>query len=517
MDNDWEYLHGGVDPGQDENLNLVQSVAVTGPEEADLEQRNNLSSSKENGESSKASQSLVDILASYPSPKGSCLTRLPSELIDLILSFLGPAELVRVSSTCKLLSSHSKSDLSWQRHVQENVPGLTLTSPYPCSTYRDLYISHDPHWFLPKYKIWFCDNFLTGKVIIARYDPRRGCIEGYRLVAERSPPTFDPWEADDQVLIHSFNPRCRLHLDQPVLQLDALPLESLTASSTKIQRGHRFCAETSMHLNDRNHRGVFSNFLLTKPVDVRPNMQLWPPPTIPARHRVRNASQEAFVGSGHKPQRREEVSDQAFRIRSWMEMVAGRNTPGFHMGEEVSTYATLDPKLYTPTGEKPFRGIWVGDYSGHGCEFLLMNQPDNEEPFDEGSVIQADDETVEEWEVRKKEERIYRGSIEAIKLTGDPNIPRGEYTFIADDISETGFVRKATEKTFRGARIVKSRGHVAARMFRDDKYIESQLIMVSHNKLAQYWVGFGHISFYERVNIDKFLSPTNDPPPTTSC
>jgi hypothetical protein len=50
-----------------------------------------------------------------------------------------------------------------------------------------------------------------------------------------------------------------------------------------------------------------------------------------------------------------------------------------------------------------------------------------------------------------------------------------------------------------------------------DKYIESQLIMVSHNTLAQYWVGFGHISFYERVNIDQFLSPLNDPPPTTSC
>lgn len=286
-------------------------------------------------------------------------------------------------------------------------------------------------------------------------------------MAERSPPTFDPWEADDQVLIHSFNPRCRLHLDQPVLQLDALPLESLTALSTKIKQGPCFCAETPMHLNERNHRGVFSNFLLTRPVEVRPNMQLWPPPTIPARHRVRNASQEDFVGSGHKPHRREDVSDQAFRIRKWMEMVAGPNTPGLHMGEAVSTYATLDPKLYTPTEEKPFRGIWVGDYSGHGCEFLLMNQPDNEEPFDEGSVIQADDETVEEWEVRKKEERIYRGSIEAIKLTGDPNIPRGEYTFIADDISATGFVRKATEKTFHGARIVKSRGHVAARNFRD--------------------------------------------------
>jgi hypothetical protein len=47
-----------------------------------------------------------------------------------------------------------------------------------------------------------------------------------------------------------------------------------------------------------------------------------------------------------------------------------------------------------------------------------------------------------------------------------------------------------------------------------DKYIESQLIMISPNKLAQYWVGFGHISFYERVNIDQFLNPANDPSPT---
>ena len=171
---------------------------------------------------------------------------LPTELIDHILTFLGPIDLVSLSSTCRLLSAHAGSDLSWQRHVQDNVPGVRLTSPSPCSTYRELYIAHDPHWFLSKYKVWFCDNFLTGKIIIARYDPRRGCIEGYRLVAERPTPTFDPWEADDEVLIHSFNPRCRLHLDQPVLQLDALPLESLATSSSNARLAHRY-AEPSMH------------------------------------------------------------------------------------------------------------------------------------------------------------------------------------------------------------------------------------------------------------------------------
>jgi hypothetical protein len=98
-----------------------------------------------------------------------------------------------------------------------------------------------------------------------------------------------------------------------------------------------------------------------------------------------------------------------------------------------------------------------------------MNQPDNEESFNEANIVQRGDETKEEWERRKWEERVYRGSIEAIKLTGDPNVPRGEYTFISDDISRAGFVRTATEVKFRGARIVKSRGHIAATMFRNGK------------------------------------------------
>jgi hypothetical protein len=413
-----------------------------------------------------ADDALTECIA--PTNSEHNLLSLPAEIIDHILSFLPPLDLAILSLTSRQLSSHAKSDLVWHRHVQENVPGVKVTSPFPCSSYRELYMCHDPHWFIPKYKIWFSDYYLTGMLVIGRYDPRRGCIEAYRLVAERAVPTFVPWEQDDEVLIHSFTPRCRLHLDQPVVHLGALSPRNFSAN----KETGRIRAETSMTIAPRSPNRIYSNLLLAKP--IRPDTdssssEVWPPRIIPARHRFLNITQRTVGVPARIPQTRAEVSNQAFRIRKWMEMSPGRLGSGVHLGEEIFTYSTLDPKLYTPTEEKPWRGIWVGDFSGHGCEFLLINQPDNETPFDEASVVQRDEETVEEWEKRKREEKLYRGCLEAIKLTGDPNVPRGEYTFIADDISSNGYLRTATEERFQGARIVKSRGHIASRMFRDGR------------------------------------------------
>lgn len=285
------------------------------------------------------------------------------------------------------------------------------------------------------------------------------------MVAERKPTEFEPWEFDDEVIIHSFEPKVQLHKDLPVVQLD-MPSKS-SSSDEEENHGRQFVPEIPMPINDRSRRGTYSNLLLARAVEERPNMALWPPEIIPAKHRVRNASQGNFRDPGHEPKSRAEISDQTFRIRRWVQMVGGQQLPGVRLAEEVTTYSTLDPALYTPTADKPYRGIWIGDYSGHGCEFLLIHQPDDEVPFDESSVVQREDETEDEFLARKREERIYRGRLEAIKLTGDPNIPRGEHTFIADDIGKDGFVRVANEAKFKGARIVKSRGHVAERLFKN--------------------------------------------------
>ncbi|KAI0410126.1 hypothetical protein F4802DRAFT_15456 [Xylaria palmicola] len=453
---------------------------------------------------------------------------LPTELVDNIYSFLTPLEFVRLSLVCRKLFEHSTNDRHWQHQVLANLPGNKIKSPYPCKTWRELFIAHSQYWFLTKHKLWFCDRSLTGQMVIARYDGRRGCIEGYQLLATRSRDGSEPWVADPSVHIHHFEPNVKLHLDKPILQFNTDSLEnlmriSLSSPDSRIRPARRFFPEHPMRYS---HGGDprFSTFGLAKPLDNGdlsrymdmgfPYGLVWPPPAIPAAHRVLGHPADFTWGPTHdlitsprwRPFSRSEVSDLTFRIRQWMEL--GPPTVGFHIGEEIVTYSTIDPFLYTPTPERPWRGIWVGDYSVHGCEFLLINQPDvDEEGYDE-PLVKLEGESEAEFHSRFLSQKVYRGRLEAIKLTGDPNVPRGEYTFLAPDLGEGGFITNAQSPPFHGARIVKSQGHIAQVGFTSDEYIESQLILISHNRLAQHWVDFGHISFFERVDIDQFLVPS---------
>lgn len=389
---------------------------------------------------------------------------------------------------------------------------MTLTTSSPCKSYRDLYIAHDPRWFLTKHKIWFCDRHLMGKMIVVRYDPRRGCIEGYQLLAVVNSAPPHQWPADGQVTIHAFEPRVRLHLDKPVLQFhvgDGVTLSAFEDLPPGADR--RFAGETPMRLDNRPDH-IFSNFSLARPLhpDVAeerlskpfPYEGAWPPPVVPALHRVSgfaSSDEDHELSLGDRPSCRGEVSDRTFRIRQWMEMIGSPAAPGAvlgqgiagimqgflplnapggllplqglnapHIGEEIITYSTLDPAVYTPTALKPWRGIWVGDYSGHGCEFLLVHQPDSEDDSatdEQLGIVREAGEPPEAWEERRRQSRIYRGRLEAIKLTGDPNVPRGEHTFIAEDLSDEGLVTTLEDPPFQGARVVKSVGHVAGTGF----------------------------------------------------
>lgn len=493
-------------------------------------------------------------------------------MIDHILSYLDPIELVSVSLVNHLLHAHAIADHLWQKIVQSNVPGVKLTTSYPCASFRELYAAHDPHWFLTKYKIWFCDGDLTGKLVIARYDERRGVIEGYQLLATTAVEESHNHSkslSEQDLVIHEFEPQMNLHLDRPVLQLRADSLENAiratsrkastpsikgllastapwttsyttiprtTSPSTPVHRNSNLAAETPMPLDGRFTNTIFSNFMLARSIPEEsvqersllpfPHGNMWPPPSIPSSER---ASAVLFMREGgdqvspqDRPTKRSEISEKSFRIRSWMEMrpaglrglplggidptslgasdwsfdsdlasvngVLGQASrpwlpnymPGMHpsvsthIGDQVTTYSTLDPELYTPTADQPWRGIWVGDYSGHGCEFLLITQT-HSTPFDEVAfdASRLMDETELEFHQRKADAKRYRGHLEAIKLTGDPNVPRGQCSFVAEDLGEKGYVTTVEEQPFKGTRVVKSKGHVAQAGFVNGKCILS--------------------------------------------
>ena len=596
----------------------------------------------------------------------SPLFNLPNELLYNILSRLLPRDLALLSATCKLLLHHASDDRLWQAIIQENVPGVDIASvPLPLSltTFRELYLTHHPHWFVPRHKIWIGSESMAGKIVIARYDPRRACIEGYQLLAVKREVPAGPAQVSaltehdlyvgdgdgDQnsqtVHVFSFDPDIHIHLDRPILTLApwmrAPAEEQPEAAGPKVSflnqdgprpsrpprrtvpsslhRGHaawasawvrpitmeigtdddmnrmarQFMYARDLSADDERRGGTFRlrqddranppaavpaelalssygsapfsheqvsalPFLILPPTTTSASCNLdyihlpygmyrvWPPPNVPtqepgssAEHRVRCVTareRTTYLRNEDYPRTIEQVSDRAFHICSWMEPLhgwsPGVNNLSLTRGAAVGTvddglndgpndgpearimaqytrmhaFATIDPFYYTPTADKPFRGIWVGDYGGHGCEFLLIHQTDGHgpqgQPADSGPQLET--ESDEAYAKRRQDSRIYRGSLEAIKLTGDPNVPRGEYSFFAADLSAGRIMKKGM---FAGARIVDSEGHVAGHGFRNDRFVESRLIIISPDQLAQFWSGSGYISYFNRVDIDLYTKP----------
>lgn len=489
---------------------------------------------------------------------------LPAELIQQIISYLEPLVLANIGQTCRVLREHSRDDQLWQPIVNQNLH-VPIDHPGPLQSFRDLYVAHHPHWFLPRNRVWFADTEPSGKLLISRYNQRTGSIEAYAVTASRGPHTLQWWEKDPNVIIHNFHPKVSLDMHQPVIRLGLdSPKTDDQPSQNPADRSYappsRYSKEVLMQTFAE--AGLYSSFMLCRMLPqgaISENTQVWPPVRFTANGRVRTESRDGFQSSGHRPSRLGEVSEHNFRLRKWVEYTGRRASPklmsfsspnglaaalgiagpyfsaessgmggmSIRMPEDITTYATLPAHTYTPTTAKPWQGIWCGDYSGHGCEFLVIRQPDKHEelPLPRGmdalrawfsgdlrrdsnesisSYISAQEDFDEDaassgqatGSKSAERERHHSaaatdrsdaptGRLEAIKITGDPNIPRGEYTFIAPDIGHGGFVRVADEEIFRGARVVRSAGHIAGRGFVAGKScLPMKIVSLAH---TDYW------------------------------
>lgn len=300
-------------------------------------------------------------------------------------------------------------------------------------------------------------------------------IEAYRVIADKGSSQLHVWGANIEVMVPSFDPTVYLWLDDPVLLLrDPNPYSPIAACQDWKAERRMTMATDAQHL--------FNSLLLCsdkKPegLDASPD-KVWPPPTIPRDNWVFRD-----FGGHVAPANQSEVSDWVFRIRRWAHFRFGLSPVVPSDNEAIFTYATLDPALYTPTREKPYQGIWVGDYSAHGCEFILFLQGDRGPSMGAKGTDTEMDEDGDEGEAIAGGV-IQKGSLEAVKLTGDPNVPRGEVTFTASDIGPRGLVRVAEDDPFKGARIVRSHGHVAGLGFRDGESTLSPAVPSSANLLT---------------------------------
>lgn len=289
------------------------------------------------------------------------LLALPSELIHHILSHLSLSDLLTVGLVNHAIYAHSLHDTLWQPFIQEQVPGHVSKSAN--LTWRELFIQHHPFWFLARRKIWFSDTPHTGKLLVARYDYRINAIEAYALVAERRQPTFQIWEHNPEAIIHTFSPRIQLDLNAPVIRLDAETYERAVGDI-----GYRLQKEFPMNVSHEmtpSTARLYSRLMLSRPwpSDITSgNTPVWPPLTLPSETRTRNdPPPSAFRQPAQKPALTSELSTSTFRIRRWMEFSRPLGV-SMRIGEDISTWATLPEECYTPTAQKPWQGIWCGDY-----------------------------------------------------------------------------------------------------------------------------------------------------------
>ena len=468
------------------------------------------------------------------------LLNLPADILDYLLAFLPPVALASISSTCRTLYALGTQERHWAAIFRRlDLPNFSAL-PSPFGSFRELYAAHHPYWHIPAQRLWFTDGGArgdpSGRLLVARYDHRLGLIEAYGLLAHADDggggaapadypaddplaalplpralyPFLGPAPAAPPVSLFPFFPRVRPFLDNPVLRLD--PAEHVVRDGQRGGRGRRsrFDELRVPTRADSVHARILPAVALPAHRVAQPTTVVWPPRTLPAAARVHRDSPSNFRDAAHRPKRAHEVCETAFRTRRWMAF----GLAVVRMGESVLTWAALPRACWTPTREYPYRGLWVGDYGPHGCELLVVLQGRGPEGAQAGGAApdpeppprrteNADPTAGDEEEGDPPGES---GHLEAVKLTGDPHVPRGERTWVAPEIGAAGTLRTADARPFHGARIVRSRGHLADWGFQNHRFEPAQLMLASHDLLLQYWETLGHVTSYRRVNIDGFLN-----------
>lgn len=440
------------------------------------------------------------------------LLHLPNELIDTIVTYLDPNDLERTSRTCRILRVICLDDKLWRQHIQEIVP-YTLPSHVPAregvarlldqklirpgnvTSWLDVWRGFHHFWFILKRRFWISDQSPGGGLVIALFDLNSLQIKGYRLLAQSSfegPPTVTFSERDAHVAITSFDPVLTRQRENFTITHPGPWTEPCSFPLGSVSYGHSDGnLPPEVRCTDRPGGNYYVHkLLLAKDLPsaaIGRNTSVWPPQSLPSANRVRNSNLGPLVGmtrgyqpdyesKGYRPENFSERSLDAFRMSNPPRSISigyGRYVGVTPSGGE--TFAAIHPSVLEPTAQKPLQGIWIGDYNGHGNEFVLFLQPELTDtsyftmPEHAQEVL---DELDEQYEYDAEADPIpaspYKGRLVGIKLSGDRNVPRSENTFIVPNLGDV--IRIAHERPFRNGQVVRALAHTAHDMFTNGQY-----------------------------------------------
>jgi hypothetical protein len=358
--------------------------------------------------------------------------RLPDTILTCIISYLDdPQSLARAASVSRQFREIAYSDELWKTFVNSCLP-TPIESCKPAPSFRRLFIAFHPYWFIPKFRFWLSDEYPRGQLLIARFNPSPLCIEAWAVVADRENARYQPWSFDPEVMIHESDMRVRVDQQHPVFRFGVKD-EDWNADDDDL--GSRHVRAAMMY--EESTAAAQSRMELTlghtsTKTPIGGDLGMWPISDMSASTSIPRVSAGTSIPDSFRPSSTPADCHPTFGLHH-------------HSVDKTVTYGTISPNATTPSVEKPWQGIWCGDYFHHGVEFLLVLQPDSIDNDQHKSLL-------------------------AVKLTGDSNVPRWQYSFVVSDLLEPGLVRIAEEEELRGARLVRSAIHVAANGFKSSKW-----------------------------------------------
>uniref|UniRef100_A0A060T352 ARAD1C34650p n=1 Tax=Blastobotrys adeninivorans TaxID=409370 RepID=A0A060T352_BLAAD len=443
------------------------------------------------------------------------LASLPVEVLDEILSLVDGEDLAHVAQTCRSLYNCVNNEGLWRRLVRRH---FDVESAEPYSGFHEMYSSlHQHNWL--GHSLWYGDKPQFGSLVLSRYDPHSGTMELHEILCQHGPSRSRTLNGNRTVAIEQFAPRIGC-AEFPVARL---------GPDAHYDDPRSLC----FFNHDRALHTCIMRVQAMRGDRVHPSMALWPPLTLPAKDRMRSgrssspypsypysptgsrpgsrpssrpssrpgsqpgSRSHSPTGTGGSPTlspapsgpssprgrdlrdlgrdyfsryRSVDSTTDGFRLRKWVSF-SQSSMFGVAMGESVETFSRLDQRLIAPTPDMPWRGLWLGDYHDNGGQFVMFHQPNPTR-------------------------------LEAIKLTGDVHVPRGEYTFIVEDIKHKVPI---SYPEWPGAPVVQAHYQVAETNYINPRYLESQLILVSDDCVVHYRLGRELVTYLYRVDVDKLL------------